>query len=106
MRPHWLLIAAPILLQHLLSWRSSEWTIYFHYAAPLLPLFWIALAESLAALNRRSSLPLALRRGLFWLVLATCVAAQIIVGPSGGIIATVQNWHLAREDRTRRADFM
>ena len=32
--PRWLLVAAPILLQHLLSWRSSEWTIYFHYAAP------------------------------------------------------------------------
>jgi len=26
-RPARLLIAAPILLQHLLSWRSSEWTI-------------------------------------------------------------------------------
>ena len=27
LRPRWLLIAAPILLQHLLSWRSSEWTV-------------------------------------------------------------------------------
>jgi len=27
LKPRWLLIATPILLQHLLSWRSSEWTI-------------------------------------------------------------------------------
>ena len=47
-RPRWLIIAGPIILQHLLSWRSSEWTIYFHYAAPLLPLFWIAAVEAIA----------------------------------------------------------
>ena len=55
LKPRWLLIAAPILLQHLLSWRSSEWTIYFHYAAPLLPLFWIALAEAAVAIDRWQS---------------------------------------------------
>ena len=48
LRPRWLVIAAPILLQHLLSWRSSEWNIYFHYAAPLLPLFWMATVEAIA----------------------------------------------------------
>jgi uncharacterized membrane protein len=46
-RPLTLLPALPILFQHWLSWRSSEWTIYYHYAAPLLPLFWIATLESL-----------------------------------------------------------
>ena len=48
LRPRWLVIAAPILLQHLLSWRSSEWNIYFHYAAPLLPLFWMGAVEAIA----------------------------------------------------------
>ncbi len=62
LRPRWLLIGAPILLQHLLSWRSSEWTIYFHYAAPLLPLFWIALVEGTARIDRWTSLPVLLRR--------------------------------------------
>ncbi len=46
-RPLALLPALPILLQHLLSWRASEWTIYYHYAAPLLPIFWIATLEVL-----------------------------------------------------------
>ena len=61
LRPHWLLVAAPILLQHLLSWRSSEWNIYFHYAAPLLPLFWIAVVEAVAGLKNRTILPLMFR---------------------------------------------
>lgn len=104
--PRWLLIAAPVLLQHLLSWRSSEWTIYFHYAAPLLPLFWIALVEGLAALDRQAKVPLTLRRGLPPLVLAACVAGQIFIGPSGGIIATAQNWRNAAEGRARRAEFI
>ena len=46
-KPLSLLPALPILLQHLLSWRSSEWTVYYHYAAPLLPVFWIATLESI-----------------------------------------------------------
>jgi uncharacterized membrane protein len=104
--PRWFLIGAPVLLQHLLSWRSSEWTIHFHYAAPLLPLFWIALAESLATLDRRAKVPLTLRRGLPLLVLATCVVAQIMIGPSGGIIATAQNWRNTGQDRARRAEFI
>jgi uncharacterized membrane protein len=104
--PRWLLIAAPVLLQHLLSWRSSEWTIYFHYAAPLLPLFWIALVERLAALNRQAKVPLILKRGLPLLVLAACVASQIIIGPSAGILATAQNWRNAGEERARRAEFI
>jgi uncharacterized membrane protein len=104
--PRWLLVATPILLQHLLSWRSSEWTIYFHYAAPLLPLFWIALAESLVALNRLTKVPQTLRRGFPWLVLSACVVGQIIVGPYGGIVATVREWSHAGEDRARRADFI
>jgi len=104
--PRWLLVALPVLLQHLLSWRSSEWTIYFHYAAPLLPLFWIALAESLTALNRYRIIPIALRSGLVWLVVAACVTAQALVGPFGGIMATAQNWRNSAEHRARRADFV
>ena len=62
--PRWLLIAAPILLQHLLSWRSSEWMIYFHYGAPLLPLFWMAAVEGIANLDRKELLPTAVRRAI------------------------------------------
>jgi uncharacterized membrane protein len=106
MRPHWLLIAAPILLQHLLSWRSSEWTIYFHYAAPLLPLFWIALAEGVARIDRWTLVPVSIRRSLPLLVIAACVAGQILLGPAGEIAATTWNWFSGEQTRARRQAFI
>jgi uncharacterized membrane protein len=106
MRPRWLLIAAPILLQHLLSWRSSEWTIYFHYAAPLLPLFWIALAEGVAGIDRWTLVPVSIRRSLPFLVIAACVAAQILFGPAGGIAATTLNWFGGEQTRARKQAFI
>jgi uncharacterized membrane protein len=104
--PRWLLIASPILLQHLLSWRSSEWMIYFHYAAPLLPLVWIALAESLAALQRRTSLPAVVPRAIPYAVIAACLVAQFFLGPAAGIMATAQNWAYTSEDRVRKIAFL
>ena len=103
LRPRWLLIAAPILLQHLLSWRSSEWTIYFHYAAPLLPLFWIALAEGAAANRSLAAVPAPIRRSLPFLVIAACVAAQIFLGPAGDIAATTANWFSGRTEPRAQA---
>jgi uncharacterized membrane protein len=106
MRPRWLLIAAPILLQHLLSWRSSEWTIYFHYAAPLLPLFWIALAEGAAGIERWTPVPVPIRRSLPFLVIAACVAGQILLGPAGDIAATTANWFRGEQTRARKRAFI
>jgi uncharacterized membrane protein len=106
MRPRWLLISAPILLQHLLSWRSSEWTIYFHYAAPLLPLFWIALAEGAAGIDRWRPVPVPIRRSLPFLVIAACVAAQILLGPAGDIAATTANWFGREQTRARKRAFI
>ena len=104
MRPRWLLIGAPILLQHLLSWRSSEWTIYFHYAAPLLPLFWIALAEGAAEIDRWTPVPV--RRSLPFLVIAACLIAQVFLGPAGGIAATTANWFSGEQTRARKRAFI
>lgn len=73
LRARWLIIASPVLLQHLLSWRSSEWQIYFHYGAPLIALFWIAAVEALA---RRPFAPYAAR-----LIVFACLTAQIWIGP-------------------------
>ena len=106
MRPRWLLIAAPILLQHLLSWRSSEWTIYFHYAAPLLPLFWIALAEGAAGIDRWTPVPVPIRRSLPFLVIAACVAAQILLGPASDIATTTANWFSGEQTRARKRAFI
>jgi uncharacterized membrane protein len=102
MRPRWPLIAAPILLQHLLSWRSSEWMIYFHYAAPLLPLSWMALAESTAAVSRWPQVPVQIRRSIPYLVIFACITAQILIGPAGDIRDTTANWFGGKQDRARK----
>jgi uncharacterized membrane protein len=79
LRLRWLLIPAPLLLQHLLSSRSSEWQIYYHYAAPLLPFCWMAAAEVVASRPRWPWLP--------WLPLAACLLLQPFIGPVREIVA-------------------
>lgn len=105
LKPRWLLIAAPIILQHLLSWRSSEWTIYFHYAAPLLPLFWMALAEAVASLNLWKPVPVLVRRSLPFLLVGACIGAQVVLGPAARIAATTADWFKGKADRARRNAF-
>ena len=106
LRPQWLLVATPILLQHLLSWRSSEWTIYFHYAAPLVPVFWIALAEGLRNINNWSWVPTQARHLIPYLVVVTCVAAQIFLGPIGSVSTTAANWFTGEEMRGQKQEFI
>src|SRR5438067_2916613 len=106
LRPRWIVIAAPILLQHLLSWRSSEWMIYFHYAAPLLPLFWIASVEAIAASDQWKHLPSLVSRATAWLVILGCVAAQIWVGPLARIVTTTADWFGAGQERARKNAFI
>jgi uncharacterized membrane protein len=106
LKPRWLLIAAPILLQHLLSWRSSEWTIYFHYAAPLLPLLWIALAQAVAGIDRAARIPVLVRRSIPIAVIAACIATQIFLGPAASIIATTKSWISGAQDRARKTAFI
>lgn len=124
LRPRWLIISAPILLQHLLSWRSSEWTVYFHYAAPLLPLFWMATVETLAkpnttagvppdvAQDRESAAPSAPGEQNFrltWmpvLLLFSCIIAQAWVGPAAAIGRETADWSSHRGDRLRKAAFL
>jgi hypothetical protein len=106
LRLRWLLIAAPILLQHLLSWRSSEWTIYFHYAAPVIPLFWIALAQAVAGMERSRRVPGAIRSGIPFVVVAACIAAQILLGPAGSIAESITQWRSMECDRVRKNTFI
>lgn len=106
LRPKWLLIATPILLQHLLSWRSSEWTIYFHYAAPLLPLFWFASAEAIAALQQSPRSVKAFAFTLPVLVFLACAGAQIWFGPAATIGETTRDWFAGTKERARKAAFL
>jgi uncharacterized membrane protein len=106
LRPRWLIVCLPVLLQHLLSWRSSEWTIYFHYAAPLLPLFWIALVEALAQTRRWPRFPEWIPRHAPALIVITCVAFQVLIGPAPSIAQTATTWFAKASERTRKNDFI
>ncbi len=81
LRMRWLIVAAPLFAQHLLSSRSSEWSLQFHYAAPLLPLVWIGAAEACSRLFWRDVMA-------GWIVLA-CVACQPWFGPVRAITGTI-----------------
>ena len=101
LRPRWLLIATPILLQHLLSWRSSEWQIYFHYAAPMIPLFWIGAVEALVRLNAffKTEPALVTAAAVF---LFGCIFAQAWVGPARMIISELSQAPANRDERARK----
>jgi len=80
-RAHWLLIAAPLLLQHLLSSRFTEWSLGAHYAAPFIPLFWIAAVE--AAIRLRAP------RTIAFLILAASALAHLWCGPRRELAAEI-----------------
>ena len=105
LRPRWILIATPVLLQHLLSWRSSEWMIYFHYGAPLLPLFWIASVEAIAAFDRWK-LPALLPRIAPWLIVVACLIAQLWLGFLSGIVSRSADWFEGGPERARKNAFI
>lgn len=73
LRPRWWVIAAPLLLQHLLSWRPSEWSLGAHYPAPFIPLLWIAAAEVFPRLPRQRAVAIA--------IFMACVGSQFWFGP-------------------------
>ncbi|MES2568859.1 MAG: DUF2079 domain-containing protein, partial [Verrucomicrobiota bacterium] len=91
LRPHWLLIALPILLQHLLSWRVSEWSIRVHYAAPMIPLFWIASVEALRQTRLREVAAIS--------ILAACVLSQWLFGPAGDLVSEIKTAPLKSWER-------
>jgi uncharacterized membrane protein len=105
LRPRWLIITAPIFLQHLLSWRSSEWTIFFHYAAPLFPLLWVATAEGLAHsrwLQGRSAVTGALAA----LLVVGCAAGQLWFGSAAAVASATAHWFADSSERARKTDFL
>ena len=80
-RPRWIIIAAPIFAQHLLSWRPSEWSIQYHYGAPLVPLMWFAAAEAGASLFWRDVVA-------GWMAVA-CAVCQLWFGPALRVFGTI-----------------
>jgi uncharacterized membrane protein len=91
LRPQWWLVAAPLLLQHLLSYRYSEWSLGAHYPAPFLALFWIATAESLRKFRRQTAIAAA--------VLLACVVAHFRFGPAREIVHEIPGMSAVLEER-------
>ncbi len=98
LRPHWLLIASPILLQHLLSWRFTEWSLGAHYPAPFIPLLWIAAVEGLTRLRTP--------RALAFAVLAACVLSHVRFGPARELIAQMPQLGAKLEEREWKAQMI
>ncbi len=98
LRPSWLVVAAPLVFQHLLSSRSSEWQINFHYAAPFIPLLWIATAEALAG----GRLP----RAAAFLPLIACLVLQPLIGPFRTVPDDLRTMDAVLVDRDRKAVYV
>jgi uncharacterized membrane protein len=95
LRPRWLLVASPVLLQHLLSWRYTEWSISAHYAAPLIPIFWIAAAEALAKWRWQSEIAIG--------VVAACLLAQFRWGAARELAGEIPTLGARMEEREWKA---
>jgi uncharacterized membrane protein len=98
LRPRWLLVAAPLLLQHLLSYRYSEWSLGAHYPAPFLALFWIAMAESLVRFRRQTAMAAA--------VLAACALAHLRFGVARELAAEAPSLGILLEEREWKAQML
>ena len=98
LRARWLLIASPILFQHLLSWRFTEWSLGAHYPAPFIPLFWIAAVEGLTRLRAP--------RAVAFAVFAACVLAHLRFGPARELVAEVPGLSAKLEEREWKAQMI
>ena len=94
-RPRWLLIASPLLAQHLLSFRYSEWSLGAHYPAPFLPLFWVAAAEALRRLRSQTAIAAA--------VLAACALSHLCFGEARSVVAEIPKLGNELEEREWKA---
>ena len=95
LRPAWLLVASPVLLQHLLSSRYTEWSLGAHYAAPFIPLLWIASAEALTKLRRQSEIAIA--------IVAVCLLAHFRWGAAPELAAEIPTLGARMEEREWKA---
>ena len=97
-RPRWLLIAGPLLAQHLLSWRYTEWSLGAHYPAPFIPLFWIAAAETMTMVRAQKTVAAVL--------LAACVLAHLRWGPARDLAREAPHLAQILEEREWKAQMI
>ncbi len=86
--PGTLLPILPAFLQHLLSSRSTEHTIYYHYTAEMVPFIFISTVYGIKRLIKFKSLKN--NQGLLiGVLLIICLASNIYLGPHLNIITNL-----------------
>lgn len=102
--PGALAVALPILFEHLLSWRTTQHTIYYQYTALLTPVFVAAAVFGYGRVGARGA-----RRALLVLALGCAFASQWMFGPLLGhgvwqVLTPTEPTRATRFDRQRAAD--
>jgi uncharacterized membrane protein len=98
LRLRWLVIASPLLFQHLLSWRYTEWSLGAHYPAPFIPLFWIAAAEAIRRFR--------LAQATAFAVLGASLLAHVRFGPRKEVADQLPSLSARLEDRVWKTEMI
>ncbi len=101
----YLLVIMPLFLQHLLSARTSEHTIYYHYAAEMLPFIFIA---AIFGLRRIFKIKLMSNHSSLISAILICVAifSCLVIGPIPFIFRDLSfppNYSVARKNQMLKA---
>ncbi|MBI1871587.1 MAG: DUF2079 domain-containing protein [Chlamydiae bacterium] len=77
-----LLLALPFFLQHFLSSRSTEHTIYYHYTAEIIPFLFVAALDGMRKvfafqIIKKKEIPILLFLGL-WAFIVGCVTGPLL----------------------------
>jgi len=87
------LIISLALLQHLLSFRQTEHTIYYHYTAEIIPFIFISAIYGIKRFLRISYIKTHLRQGVFLLLMITvAVTSNIHLGPQLGLVSSINRF--------------
>lgn len=97
----WALPAAPFLLQHVLSSRTAERLITYHYSVEMMPFLVTATAAGAAKLLARIRTVSGRRALLIWMAAATLVS-QMMASPFARAFRIVSESAPDAEDRFRR----
>lgn len=93
-------LLAPFLMQHLLSFRETELSIAFHYAAEMIPFIFFAFVLGvrnllkITRLKAESVYPMAL-------VLLVCLSANVSFGPQLNVLRSFERYRRDDKDRVK-----
>lgn len=91
-----LAVALPVFMQHMLSSRIMEHTIFYHYSAELIPFIFVSAVFGIKRLLFVLNKPIE-HRALLWLVIIVAVVSSVCLGPLGGISDGIEAWKSRKE---------